>query len=155
MSTEPRLHEETGEDLHPEEKPRKSKGGGVPLRTGLRASKRSLRNLGQVDLPTPGRRNVSRPLINTKALRYNPAGPGDYNIPSSFGELPPVRSHNSVDPRGKALRESNVLKKNPSFSMAARIENNRVLKSHMQKFIGVGTPGVGTYDPLKAGLEDK
>ena len=39
--------------------------------------------------------------------------------------------------------------------MAARIENNRVLREHMQKFIGADTPGVGTYDPLKETLEDK
>ena len=81
---------------------------------------------------TPGRTNTSKPLINTKALRYNPAGPGDYNIPSSFGELPPVRN-TSIDPRSTIWKqkESNVLKKNPSFSMAARINNNQVIKSHM------------------------
>ena len=63
----------------------------------------------------------------------------------------------SVDPRSKGFKnqESNILKKNPSFSMAARIENNRVLREHMQKFIGADTPGVGTYDPLKETLEDK
>lgn len=67
-----------------------------------------------------------------------------------------MRGH-SGDPGSSVYgrKESNVLKKNPSFSMAARIENNRVIRSHMQKFIGVATPGVGTYDPLKDGLEDR
>ena len=102
---------------------------------------------------TPARKNTSKPLINTKALRYNPSGPGDYNIPSSFGQLPPVRGQSGEHVLNR--KESNVLKKNPSFSMGARIENNRVFKSHMQKFMGLGTPGVGTYDPLQEGLEDK
>ena len=48
-----------------------------------------------------------------------------------------------------------MLKKNPSFSIAHRIENNRVNRSHMQKFVGMDTPGVGAYDPMKDTLEDR
>jgi len=31
-------------------------------------------------------------LIDTSTIHYNPTGPGDYTLPSSFGELPPPRS---------------------------------------------------------------
>ena len=30
-------------------------------------------------------------LIDMGTIHYNPTGPGDYNVPSSFGELPPPR----------------------------------------------------------------
>ena len=90
----------------------------ITLRTGLRASKRSLRNLGDLDSHTPKRTNLSKPLINTKALRYNPAGPGDYNIPSGFGELPPVKAAKQTKSAFYSDRnQSLVLKKNPSFSI--------------------------------------
>ena len=91
-NTEPARHENR-EEIHSDEHIRKSSPiRGMPLRTSLRASKRSLKDLGATQY-TPGRTNQSKPLINTKAMRYNPAGPGDYNIPSAFGELPPVTGH--------------------------------------------------------------
>ena len=105
---------------------------------------------------TPQRTKNSKPLVNTKALRYNPAGPGDYNLPSVFGDLPPVKvpleTRNSFY---KNRKESNIMKKNPSFSIGGRIENNQIIKSHMQKWNGIDTPGVGSYDPLKDTFEDK
>ena len=115
----------------------------ITLRTGLRASKRSLRNLGDLDSNTPKRTNLSKPLINTKALRYNPAGPGDYNIPSGFGELPPVKAAKQTKSAFYSDRHSVVLKKNPSFSIQHRLNNNQVIKSNLQMFQGVDTPGVG------------
>ena len=30
-------------------------------------------------------------LFNTPKVAYNPTGPGDYNLPSSFADLPPPR----------------------------------------------------------------
>lgn len=39
--------------------------------------------------------------------------------------------------------------------MGGRIDNNQIIKSHMQKWHGIDTPGVGSYDPLKETLEDK
>ena len=39
--------------------------------------------------------------------------------------------------------------------MGGRIDNNQIIKSHMQKWNGIDTPGVGSYDPLKDTLEDK
>ena len=96
----------------------------VTLRTGLRASKRSLRNLAKID-STPKRTNISKPLVNTNALRYNPSGPGDYNIPSVFGELPPVKAPNQTKSSFyHSRKDSNVLKKNPSFSIQHRLHNN-------------------------------
>ena len=133
------------------------KSRSIMLRTDLRASKRSLRNLAKLDGQTQKRTNLSKPLINTRALRYNPAGPGDYNIPSQFGEFPPVkaatRSKNLSFHRSK--EGSQAHKKNPSFSIQRRFYNNQVIPANMQMFQGVETPGVGTYDPLKETIEDK
>ena len=70
---------------------KKSRDKSVTLQTKLRATKRSLRNFAVADQYTPQRLNKSKPLINTRAMRYNPAGPGDYNLPSVFGELPDVK----------------------------------------------------------------
>ena len=88
-------------------------------------------------------------------MRYNPAGPGDYNLPSAFGELPPVKApHETRSSFYKNRKHSVAVKANPSFSIGGRINNNQVIKSHMQKFQGIDTPGVGHYDPLKETFED-
>ena len=39
--------------------------------------------------------------------------------------------------------------------MGGRIHNNQVIEAHMSRFQGIDTPGVGTYDPIMEGLEDK
>ena len=124
------------EELYNGESDARHKGRTVTLRTGLRASKRSLRNLAKLEGQTPQRTNMSKPLINTKAMRYNPAGPGDYNIPSQFGEFPPVkaatRSKNLSFQRTK--EGSQALKKNPSFSIQRRLHNNQVIPANLQMF---------------------
>ena len=73
---------------------KKTRDKSVTLRTGVRATKRSLRNFAAIDQYTPQRLNKSKPLINTRAMRYNPAGPGDYNLPSVFGEPPNLKEPN-------------------------------------------------------------
>jgi len=46
---------------------------GVALRESIRSTKKS-------------KNKVAMSLINTRSIRYNPTGPGDYNLPSLFGE---------------------------------------------------------------------
>ena len=122
-----------GDDIEAKEDDRYEEGrkrgkrdrSGVTLKTGLRASKRSMRNFTNLDQQTPQRTNKSKPLINTRALRYNPAGPGDYNLPSAFGELPPVKApHETRSSFYKNRKQSVAVKANPSFSIGGRIDNN-------------------------------
>ena len=99
------------------------------------------------------------PLIDTESIHYNPTGPGDYEIPSAFGNLPKPRKqmrnrHRSTMNSLKAKDNKVLVKENPKFTIGQRIENSRVFANNMNNFLGVDTPGVGHYSPIKGGLED-
>ena len=95
-------------------------------------------------------------MINTNTIHYNPTGPGDYEIPSIFGKLPPPRKNRNLAQFNSTFQGSDkiLVKNNPSFSIGHRIENSRVYKNNMANFLGIDTPGVGHYTPIKGGLED-
>jgi len=93
-----------------------------------------------------------RNLIDTSTIHYNPTGPGDYTLPSTFGELPPPRKSE------KAIRFENVVKKNPSHSIGVPINNSRIYLNNMQSFHSLAAPPLGTYDPVNVkspSFEDK
>ena len=97
-----------------------------------------------------------RNLIDLNEFHYNPTGPGDYNLPSSFGELPPPRA-NEV---GKRLEQ--IVKKPPAYSIGVPIKDTRILSNDMvalqSSFHSIGAPPLGTYnpiDPKKSSFEDK
>ena len=93
-----------------------------------------------------------RNLIDTHTIHYNPTGPGDYNLPSSFGELPPPRTSE------KAVLAAHVVKKKPAYSIGVPINNNRIYLNNMQALHGVEAPPLGTYNPVNpnnSSFEDK
>ena len=103
-------------------------------------------------------------MINTSTIHYNPTGPGDYELPSTFGKLPPPKKSRARnlsmrnDPTASIYMQKNnkqLVKNNPSFSIGHKIEDTRVYKNYMNQFLGHDTPGVGQYSPIKEGLEDK
>ena len=92
-------------------------------------------------------------LIDTSTIHYNPAGPGDYNLPSSFGELPKPRSK-----APKTNRAGSVIKTKPSFSLGNRIEDTRVFTNNLDALYSKDSPPLGVYDPVnpsKNSFEDK
>lgn len=96
--------------------------------------------------------NKVRNLIDTSSIHYNPTGPGDYTIPSVFGELPPPRQSE------KAIRFEHALKKPPSYSIGARFNDKRVYVNNLEACHSLETPPLGTYDPVNVvnpSLEDK
>ena len=93
-----------------------------------------------------------RNLIDTHTIHYNPTGPGDYNLPSSFGELPPPRASE------KATLAKNVVKNTKSYSIGFPINNNRIYVNNLASFHSIGAPPLGTYnpiDPKNSSFEDK
>ena len=97
-----------------------------------------------------------RALIDTSTIHYNPTGPGDYNLPSSFGELPPPRVKDKA-----ASRADHVLVTKPSFSIGVPIDEARMYTSNGQAcytFKGPNSPPIGIYDPVDprySNFEDK
>ena len=119
---------------------------GLPFRTKMRSNRRSkmaLRNDSHSLDNSPIRNN---PQIRTDTIHYNPTGPGDYEVPSVFGKLPAPRKRkrNASGFTGSYQgNDKQLVKNNPSFSIAHRIENSRVFKNNMNNFLGVDTPGIG------------
>ena len=70
---------------------------GMPFRTNERANKRS-KNGSKLK---GSHRNNShhKPLIDTETIHYNPTGPGDYTLPSTFGNLPKPTKKNKRNQR--------------------------------------------------------
>ena len=90
--------------------------------------------------------------MDTNTIHYNPTGPGDYTLPSSFGELPPPRAAE------KSTLAKNVVKKPPAYSIGVPINNNRIYLNNMQSMHSVNSPPLGTYnpvDPNSTSFEDK
>ena len=93
-----------------------------------------------------------RHLIDTHTIHYNPTGPGDYTLPSSFGELPPPRASE------KAIVHRNVVKNTKSYSIGMPINDGRIYVNNMAALHSVGAPPLGTYnpiDPKNSSFEDK
>ena len=85
-------------------------------------------------------------------FHINPTGPGDYSLPSSFGELPPPRVSD------KAKRFEMVVKKPPSYSIGVPINDTRIYTNNLASFHSLGAPPLGTYnpiDPMSTSFEDK
>ena len=97
--------------------------------------------------------NKIRKLIDTKSIHYNPTGPGDYNLPSSFGELPPPRQRD-----GKAKVSNQAVKKIPAFTIGLPIDDKRVFENNLNSLHSLGSPPLGIYDPIdprNSSFEDK
>ena len=93
-----------------------------------------------------------RHLIDISSIHYNPTGPGDYTLPSTFGELPPPRH------REKAVLAGNVVRKPPSYTIGVPINDPRVYRNNLQSLHGVNAPPLGSYDPIdpkNSSFEDK
>ena len=91
-------------------------------------------------------------LIDINTIHYNPTGPGDYNLPSSFGVLPPPRKK-SLAPIG----DQKVLATKPRFSLGGRIEDKRVFENNLHSLHSSDAPPLGSYDPVNprgGGFED-
>ena len=65
-----------------------------------------------------------RALIDVNTIHYNPTGPGDYTLPSAFGELPPPRLNK------KGHRFNNVMKKPPSYSIGLPDRIDRIYRNN-------------------------
>ena len=124
---------------------------GQPYRSAKRANVR-----GQIhnDIMTQVNRSQKRMknLMDTNNIHYNPTGPGDYTLPSSFGELPPPRASE------KATLAKNVVKKPPAYSIGVPINNNRIYQNNLQSMYSVNAPPLGSYNPIdpnSTSFEDK
>ena len=124
---------------------------GQPYRSAKRANVR-----GQIhnDIMTQVNRSQKRMknIMDTNTIHYNPTGPGDYTLPSSFGELPPPRTSE------KAILSTNVVKKPPAYSIGVPINNNRIYLNNLQSMHSVNAPPLGTYNPIdpnSTSFEDK
>ena len=92
-------------------------------------------------------------LLDTETIHYNPTGPGDYNLPSSFGQLPPPRKKSQA-----TLGDQSVLATKPRFSIGGRINDGRVFENNLNALHGKGAPPLGLYEPVNpraGGFEDK
>ena len=98
-------------------------------------------------------------LVDTSTIHYNPTGPGDYNLPSSFGNLPPPRQKKKLSPlAGDGSGEKVFFHSKPSFSMGQKINDNRVFKNNLHTLHSVEAPPLGSYEPVNpkhSGFEDK
>ena len=124
---------------------------GQPYRSANRAKVR-----GQIQSEIMGQVNRTdkrmRHLMDTNNIHYNPTGPGDYTLPSSFGELPPPRTSE------KAAMALNVVKKPRAYPIGVPINNNRIYLNNLQSMHSVNAPPLGTYnpvDPNSNSFEDK
>ena len=62
-------------------------------------------------------------MVDKNSIRYNPTGPGDYNLPSIFG-VAAIYTANGSKPKlkmGAKLPDKAVQKSHPAFSMAQRL----------------------------------
>jgi hypothetical protein len=98
------------------------------------------------------------PNVSKEGRFLNPAGPGDYNLPSIFKGLDPeiisAYSSKTLNERKRSFH-SNAVKNNPSFTIKNHESNKRVFAHDMKDFLMRDTPDAGEYSPMKGTITDK